>query len=141
MGGKFKGKLKPRDKETSSLVGMSPEASSKEIDNSPPTFSLRYLQKDFCVDCCEKNEKAALADRLFKLSKLSWADIRKADRHGLGTEKISRNSIKAPIPHHVTEDVEFIAFRFCGKAPMVGYKLNSTFYILWLDRVFKLYDH
>lgn len=122
-------------------MGMSPEISSREIDNSPPKFSLRYLQKDFCIDCCEKNEKAALADRLFILSKISWADIRKADRHGLGSEKISRDSIKAPIPAHVTEDVEFIAFRFCGKAPMVGYKLNSTFYILWLDRVFKLYNH
>lgn len=139
--GKFKGRIKSREKESSAIVGLSSQVNAQDIDNSPPVFSLRYLQRDFCVDCCEKNEKAAFADKLFKLSQLSWADIRKADRHGLGTEKISRNSIKAAIPTHITPDVDFLAFRFCAKAPMVGYKLGSVFYILWLDRAFKLYDH
>ncbi|MGP2880864.1 hypothetical protein [Serratia marcescens] len=139
--GKFKGRLKSRQQETSKLVGVSSQATDQDIDNSPPVFSLRYLQRDFCIDCCEKNEKAAFADKLFKLSKLSWADIRQADRHGLGTEKISRDSIKAAIPAHITPDVDFLAFRFCAKAPMVGYKIGSVFYILWLDRNFKLYKH
>lgn len=28
---------------------------------------------------------------------MSWDEIRKSDKHGLGTEKIARNAIKAPI--------------------------------------------
>jgi hypothetical protein len=77
----------------------------------------------------------------FRLSQLSWADIRQQDRHKLGYEKISRSSIKAAIPAHVTEDVELFAFRFCSKARMVGYKRNATFYVLWLDRSFTLYNY
>ncbi|AMY67143.1 hypothetical protein EKN93_05970 [Enterobacter asburiae] len=75
------------------------------------------------------------------MSQLSLADIRQQDRHKLGYEKISRSSFKAAIPANVTEDVELMAFRFCSKAPMVGYKRNATFYVIWLDRSFTLYNH
>ncbi|WP_071883807.1 hypothetical protein [Serratia marcescens] len=139
--GRIKGRLKSRTQETSKSIGVPNPPKEQDIDNSPPVFSLRYLQRDFCIERCEKNERAAFAVKLFKLSQLTWADIRQADRHGLGTEKISRDSIKAAIPEHITPDVDFLAFRFNGKAPMVGYKLGSIFYILWLDRSFKLYEH
>lgn len=139
--GKSKGRLKQRERENSEVVGLSPEGNARLIDSSPPIFSLRYLQKGYCVDCCERDEKAALADKLFRLSSLSWSEIRHLPRHGLGYEKIARSSLKAGIPAHITEDADFIAFRFCGKAPMVGYKLGGTFYIVWLDRAFTLYDH
>jgi len=72
---------------------------------------------------------------------MSWAQINQAPRHGLGYEKISHTSIKAAIPPHITEDVNFLAFRFSGKAPMVGYRKQEVFYIVWLDRNFTLYDH
>ena len=104
-------------------------------------FRFVIFKNDFCVDCYEQKEKAALTDKLFWLSQLSWADIRQQHRHKFGYEKISRNSIKAAIPAHVTEDVELIAFRFCSKVPMVGYKRDATFYVLWLDRAFTLYNH
>jgi hypothetical protein len=41
----------------------------------------------------------------------------------------------------VTEEVNLIAFRFDGKKPMVGYRDGVTFYVLFLDRSFTLYDH
>jgi hypothetical protein len=104
-------------------------------------FRFVIFKNGFCVDCYEQKEKAALTDKLFRLSELSRADIRQQDRHKLGYEKISRSSIKAAIPAHVTEDVELIAFRFCSKARMVGYKRNATLYVLWLDRSFTLYIH
>lgn len=139
--GKFKGRLRQRERDSSSTIGAPQEDRAKTADRNPPEFSLRYLQKNFCVDCCEQKEKAALADKLFRLSQLSWAEIRQQNRHKLGYEKISRNVIKSAIPPHVTEDVDLIAFRFCGMAPMVGYKRDATFFILWLDRAFTLYDH
>jgi hypothetical protein len=110
-------------------------------DQQPPVFSLRHLQRDWCITDCDKDDKAAFADRLRRLSQLSWAEIRAANKHGLGTEKIARNSIKAGIPGHVTEDVNLIALRYNGLKPMVGYREGVTFHILWLDRNFTLYDH
>ncbi|MGJ0580402.1 hypothetical protein ACR71G_20665 [Xenorhabdus bovienii] len=110
-------------------------------ENRPPEFSLRYLQDSYCVDSCQRDEKAALSDRLFRLSKLTWSQIKQQHRHALGFEKIHRTAIKPAIPPHITEDVNLIAFRFSGMKPMVGYRRDSTFFIVWLDRDFTVYRH
>lgn len=106
-----------------------------------PKFSLEYLDRDFCLSCCTKDQKAALADRLHELSQLTWQQIMQADRHKQGCETIDRNAIKASIPACITEDVKILAFRFSGLAPMVGFRRNEVFFIVWLDRGFSLYNH
>ncbi len=75
------------------------------------------------------------------LSKMTWSEIQNAPRHGLGTEKLPRSALKAAIPQSVTEDVTFLALRYNGKAPMVGYRDGRTFYLLYLDHNFSLYKH
>jgi len=97
--------------------------------------------KHRCVNSCEKDDKAALASRLFLLSQMTWAEIGRSPRHGLGHETISRDALNAPIPQGISEDVTFLAFRFSGKKAMVGYKDARVFHIIWLDRDFKLYAH
>lgn len=125
-----KGKrISPRE-----IVDLPPEQES-------PLFSLRYMNKDYSLSQCTKDEKAAFADTLYKLNQLTWSEINACPRHGLGYEKIARSSIRAPIPSHLKDDVNFIAFRFFGKAPMVGYRDGAVFYIIWLDRDFTLYPH
>jgi hypothetical protein len=120
--------------------------SAREIVDLPPEqesplFSLRYMNKDYSLAKCTKDEKAAFADTLYKLNQLTWSQINACPRHGSGYEKIARSSIKAPIPSHLKDDVIFIAFRFCGKAPMVGYRDGAVFYVIWLDRNCTLYSH
>lgn len=119
----------------------SPAVGGVSSDTQPPVFGLCYLDGDYCVSKCTKDEKAAFADKLRELSQLSWRELRQAPRDGLGYEKINRGGIHASIPPHITEEVSFIAFRFCGKAPMVGYRDESIFHIVWIDRAFRLYDH
>ncbi len=117
-------------------------ASHSSPDMEPPIFSLRYMVQGYSVADCDKDQKAAFADALWKRSQLTWAQIKGAPRQGLGTEKISRQAIKNPIPSHVMPDVTyFLALRFYHKAPMVGYRTGNIFYILWLDCKFTLYDH
>lgn len=111
------------------------------IEKQKPVFSLHYLNKDFCLSCCTNEQKAAFADSIHRLSQLTWNEIICSHRHGLGYEKISRDSIRSGIPNHITEEVNFIAFRFCGKAPMVGYRDENVFHVIWLDRAFTLYKH
>ena len=110
-------------------------------DELTPYFCLRYLSGDFCLSQCQTAEKAAFADRLHKLSSMTWVQIKSAPRHGLGFEKIPRESIRTGIPPHITPDTNFIAFRFSGMKPMVGYRQRATFYVLWLDRTLTLYPH
>jgi hypothetical protein len=117
------------------------DSAAGSTDGLNPVFCLRYLASPFCVTDCERQEQAAFSVTLRRLSAMTWSQIRNSPRHGLGSEKIGRASIKAPIPRGITDDVDFIAIRFNGLAPMVGFRSNQIFHIVWLDRVFTLYDH
>lgn len=118
-----------------------PPVKSISSDAVNPIFSLRHLDKNFSLTKCTKEEKAAFADTLYKLSQLSWQELRQAPRHGLSYERISINAIRGAIPSHIAKEVGFIAFRFYGKAPIVGYRDGEIFHIVWVDREFKLYAH
>jgi hypothetical protein len=57
-------------------------------------------------------------------------------------KRLSRKSIKGDsIPLCITPEVTLLALRFSGKHPMVGYREDDIFHILWFDFDFTLYDH
>ncbi|UAA38792.1 hypothetical protein KIH87_19395 [Paraneptunicella aestuarii] len=90
----------------------------------------------------DQEHKAMFSEAIFRRKSLTWNDIKSSDRHGLGTEKIPKTSINAPIPRFKTEDIEnFLVFRYHGKDPMVGYRQKDIFFVLWFDHNFTLYDH
>ncbi len=119
------------------------EVSTSKVnyDFEHPIFSLRNIQKSYCLSICNKDEKAAFADTIHKLSCMEWREIKRSGRHDSGFEKINRGSLKKGIPSLIPEDANLIAFRFCAKAPMVGYRDKATFHVIWLDPHFTLYDH
>ena len=88
-----------------------------------------------------QNDKAAFADQIAKISKLTWAQIRLQDRHALGTEKHPPGKVKFKLPTHYTEDTNILCFRFSGRKPMAGYKDGAVFHILAFDRNYTLYNH
>ena len=107
-----------------------------------PIFCFKYLHHDYHVNMCIQEDQINFLERLCKLSGMTWLEIQNANKHGLGSEKISRGSIKASIPSSITEDVEhFLALRFSGKKPFVGYRNGSIFHVIYLDRDFTLYKH
>lgn len=108
-----------------------------------PVFSLERLQTgDYCFSEMPQEHKALFGDAMFRRRHLTWSSIKSAPRHGLGFEKIARNQIRAPIPAFIKDDVDhFLAFRFSGLRPMVGYRVRDIFYILWFDHNFTLYPH
>ena len=95
----------------------------------------------YSVECCNADDRAALASKLFELSQLTWVQIRQAGRHQMGTEKIELSAIKAPLPKVVTEDTTILAIRFNGKAHMLGKRDGRVFYILLLDWTFHTNHH
>jgi len=113
-------------------------------DRFPPRFSFRMLVKDdkFGFEGMEKDHKLSLINTIYKLSQLNWADLRIADRHGLGYEIIERHALSLPIPISVPDHVKIIAFRYHGKASMLGYRsIYGTFYIIAIGRNFQAYKH
>ncbi|MEZ9667437.1 hypothetical protein AB4284_07100 [Vibrio breoganii] len=126
---------------------VSNKISAQEVtlnyDERPPVFSLERLQSGgFCLQELDQEGKANFADAIFRRKDKMWKEIKQMPKHGLGFEKIAKSSIKAPIPKFITPDVEhFLAFRYHGKKPMVGYRKNDIFYVLWFDNCFSLYNH
>ncbi|MBL1278206.1 MAG: hypothetical protein COB30_019190 [Ectothiorhodospiraceae bacterium] len=112
-------------------------------DNFPPVFSLQKLQAGkYCLSSLNQEHKAMFADAMFRRESLTWNEIKQLGRHGLGTEKIAKHRIRAPIPKFITDDLDgFIVFRYHGKNPMVGYRQKDIFYVLWFDLDFTLYGH
>lgn len=136
--------MKPKRQRDSRKPSKRVGSSAQEnADTMPPVFAFDKMQDGtgFSVNCCDDTNRSAALRRLFLLSKMTWSQIQNAPRHGLGTEKIARSAIKAAIPLAVTEDVTFLALRYSGKAPMVGYRDGRTFHVLYLDHNFSLYDH
>jgi len=112
-------------------------------DASPPIFSLEKVQDGkYCLSRLDQQNKAMFADSIFRRKSLTWKGIKDIGRHGLGTEKIAKSSINAPIPKFITDEVDnFLAFRYNGKCPMVGYRQRNVFFVLWFDHDFTLYNH
>lgn len=104
-----------------------------------PAFSLRYVEKRYCISDCDKSEKSHFAEKILKLSQMTWAQIKQSHRHSFGTEIISQ--LEAKLPVAAPKGAHALAFRFSGKKPMVGYRDGNIFYVVWFDREFTLYDH
>ncbi|NET55923.1 MAG: hypothetical protein F6K47_07055 [Symploca sp. SIO2E6] len=145
MGKGKKNRIKTSSPNQSQTKGRIAEPSSNKnlhYDDCHPVFCLRYLEDDYGLDKCTRDQQADFAKALRKRSQMTWRQIWAAPRHKLGAEKIAINSIKAQIPQHITEDIDFfIALRFSGKAPMVGYRIKDILRIIWLDSKFTLYEH
>nr|WP_314546724.1 hypothetical protein [uncultured Massilia sp.] len=114
-----------------------------DYENNPPMFSLERIQAgEFCFSELSVDHKAAFGEAIYRRRSLAWKDINQAGRHGLGFEKIAKTSIRAPIPRFISDEFDhFLAFRFNGLRPMVGYRVRDVFYVLWFDSNFSLYDH
>ena len=114
-----------------------------DYENNPPVFSLEKLQNGaYCFSKLSKDDKASFGDAIFKRKSLTWNEIKSSGRHALGTEKIPKSQINAPIPNFITEDFkDFLVFRFSGRKPMVGYRQKDAFFVLWFDHDFTLYNH
>ena len=107
-----------------------------------PIFCFKHLHKDHDLDKCNETEKKSLIEKIVKLSQLTWNDIQNAPRHGLGTEKIAINAIKPSCPSFITDDVKhLLAIRFDGLKPILGHRNRFVFHVLFIDRVFSVYNH
>ncbi len=104
-------------------------------------FSFLFLKTPYHVeDWCDA-DKIALVKHLAKLCTLQWNQIYSTQRHGFGSEKISQESIRPTLPPHITEELSLNAMRFSGLKPMIGYRDENIFYVLFLDHNFSVYSH
>lgn len=135
------GKLKGVVGKKGTILNPQIPNSEKHRDFNYPVFCFRHMVSGYDLSECEKDDKAVLIDKLHMLSQMEWIAIHMASREGHGTEKINRNAFRVPIPSNIPEDITFYRIRFHGKKPIIGYKTDFVFHIIWIDVKFSVYDH
>ena len=133
---------KPQVKTRGKRVGVSNEQLAAPLNFDHPIFCFKYLHGECNLTRCDKEEKAAFADRLVLLTQLTWDQITLGARHGSGSEQIDRPSILQSIPLGVTADVDhFLSVRFQGLKPFVGFRNRFIFHIVFIDNKLDVYNH
>jgi hypothetical protein len=112
----------------------------KNWDQYEPIFSLHNIHGNFCISSCSDNEKVQFADWLYKLTRLTWNQIKSQNRHKGGYEQIRKTSLKAPL-HAEYQEKKIIFFHAMNFAPIGGFREGRIFHIIWVDPKFKAYKH
>lgn len=121
-------------------------------DDDHPVFCFRYAHPDFTVQSkrLDLKSKGQMLERLYALSQMSWQDIRLANKHGYGTEKMPFSSIKPARPQVMPGDgaeaevfESLLVFRRDSKNHVfAGVRVKSTIHILYVEAAFgDLYNH
>jgi hypothetical protein len=111
-------------------------------DDQSPKFCLHFLARDYDVHALDSEKQGAFAKTLQKLASSRWKDLMLAPRHGQGSELIPASEIRAPIPTQFEAEPKFMVFRYHGKLPMAGVRVDDVYHVLWIEPEFgRLYDH
>jgi hypothetical protein len=103
---------------------------------------MKHLAQGFSVENLDENQRAAFAMALAKRSTTTWSNLWLTNRHKLGCELIPCSALNEPMPQSISSDVEkVVVFRFSDFAPMIGFRRDDTFHIIWIDPKFKVYKH
>lgn len=115
------------------------ESTAPPPDKLHPAISLRYLRNSHCISRCTQEDRAAFADRIRTMTQMTWTQIHQAHRHGAGIEKIDQ--LQNELPPAAPKGSHAMALRFSGMKPMVGFRVENVFYVVWFDRDMNLYNH
>jgi len=131
---------KRREKRGSKILTSDLPVTQSPIKNKP-VFSFLYLSKSHCITKCQQKEKISFVKKMHLLSQTTWNQIYSSPAHKNGCEKISRDSLNVSVPQGIKDDANILSIRFFGKAPMVGFREDDIFHVIWFDRKFDVYDH
>jgi hypothetical protein len=71
-----------------------------------------------------------------------WAELRRAPKHGLGSETLQVASLKIGLPAQFGDQPKVMVFRYSGLLPMIGVRVSEVFHILGIEDSFgSLYEH
>ena len=117
--------------------------SLKAANDCYPKFSFEFcFGTKKSITECSKDIKCRIIDKIIYLSQLTWKDISELRREQ-GFERIDVSSLN----HNSNTPVKFSdvnkvdVFRIGNKGRLIGYIEEDTFFIVWIDTKFEMYDH
>ena len=113
-------------------------------DSLHPAFCFRYLHNDYDIDkllLAEDKSIKSFLSKLNNLSKITWQEIIRSSRYKNGTEIISSNQLKKPLPKEITLDMNILVFHLQDLFRLIGVRDGKVFYALFVDINGELYNH
>lgn len=133
------GKIKQQPAKASTHVKQPGTSSQGSTNQQFPVFCLRFLSN---FKHCTSEDHAALASTLHGLGQLTWQQIQCSDRDKSGHEQIPVDRLTGVVlTPFASDQPHVLAFRYKGKAPMLGIREGEVLRILHLDRDFTAYRH
>ena len=118
--------------------------SNKAVYDLYPKFSFEFnVNNNRSVEKGQKDERLAVLSKIIHLSRITWKEIGALPREQ-GFEKIDKTSFKSisDIPYKFKDEKQIDVFRLPSKkGRLMGFIENETFYIVWVDTKFNMYDH
>ncbi len=135
---------KSRTRPNPRLIDLPVPDVGRNFEDAHPVFCLRYLDPAFDVKsgALSHEQRGHFAERLQEMASLSWKDLMVAPRHKQGFEWLPASTLRSRLPERFADEDRVMVFRYSGKLPMVGVRLNEVFHVLALEARFNdLYDH
>lgn len=117
---------------------------SVSINSRFPKFSFEFCFGSIrSIDKVTKLVKQSVIEKVIYLSQMQWVDIKALAREN-GFEKIEKDSFnKLPnIPKKFEAENQIVVFRLpSGQGRLIGYIEEDTFFVVWIDTKFNMYNH
>lgn len=111
-------------------------------DGKYPTLSFRFLQKGWGTEELSEKQCQQLLIKWEKRCGMTWTELSQQPKHGLGSEFLPIGKIKPSVPRNFQDETKVRVYRHESNYPMAGFKVGSTFYIVWIEANYNdLYDH
>lgn len=109
--------------------------------------ALKYFDEEFeCFSEWDKSELKAFTKFIKKINQMTWTQIisqggRPGSKVGMGYT-VHKNPDLLPnkeLRERLSRDITFFELRVTKKARVHGFKVKNTFFLVWLDRLHRIY--
>lgn len=108
-------------------------AHNGSTDHLAPAFSFLHFDRGAeCASIWAGDEMRSLFDTLRVASSRTWRDVRAAD--GLRFKLVPPGRCRRALPLSISPDVDLVEMRVTQRARIFGTRVESVFYVIWLDR-------
>ncbi|SQD78355.1 hypothetical protein [Moritella yayanosii] len=120
------------------------EKSIDNVNNRFPKFSFEFcFASNRGIHKADGDTQKAVIKKIINLSQCTWQDIKDLPREQ-GFEKIEKSSFNSlpSVPNKFNDQEKVVVFRLPNKqGRLMGYIEEDTFFVVWIDTKFDMYNH
>lgn len=109
-------------------------------ETAPACISLKYFDSGYqCFSDWEKSELREFSNFINKLRQLPWKEIPRHSGLRKKDHKTRKSLPDRDILTRISQETTFFELRVTGESRVHGFRVKSTFFLVWLDRQHDIY--